>query len=132
MTVRLEHIDHVVFTVPDVEMAVAWWQRHFGVEVLRLDEWRAGKALFVSLRINPTTVVDLFAGEPTGVNVDHVSFAVHPDTDFETLIAAGEIEVEHTPFRIWGARGDGLGMYVRDPFGNRIELKRYAPGDADG
>jgi catechol 2,3-dioxygenase-like lactoylglutathione lyase family enzyme len=118
-------IDHVVFTVPDVAGVAAWWHEHFGVDVLRLDEWSRGEALFVSLRISDTTVIDLFAGEPTGVNVDHVSFCVDATVDLEALAASGRLIVDHPPFRIWGAQGYGLGMYVTDPVGNRIELKQY-------
>jgi catechol 2,3-dioxygenase-like lactoylglutathione lyase family enzyme len=119
-------IDHVVLISTDVERTVQWYVDRLGLVPERLEKWRRGEALFVSLRISPDSIIDVFAGERTGVNVDHLSFAVDPAADLHALAASGEFEVDHEPFVIWGARGDGLAMYVRDPDGNRVELKQYS------
>lgn len=125
--VRVRGLDHVVLVVADAEASVAWYRDRLGLEPLRLDEWRRGEALFVSLRVDDTTIIDLFQGERSGVNVDHVSLVVADDVDLHAVASSGDFEVEHAPFRIWGAQGYGLGMYVRDPDGNRVELKHYGP-----
>ncbi len=121
-------IDHVVFRVQDPERTVAWWQDTFGVRAERLEEWRRGEVLFVSVRLTPTTILDLFTGErPAGQvdNVDHVAFVVE-GVDLDELAASGTIEVESGPHDLWGARGMGRGLYLLDPDGNRLELRTYA------
>ena len=63
---RVTGIDHVVFNVSDVEKSVAWWRDLIGLEPVRLDEWRRGEVPFVSVRISPGTIIDLFARERSG------------------------------------------------------------------
>jgi catechol 2,3-dioxygenase-like lactoylglutathione lyase family enzyme len=117
--------DHIVFVSPDPERLVAWYESQLGLEVLRLAEWRRGEVLFVSLRVSPTFIIDVFAGERTGVNLDHVALHV-TDVDIDELAASGRFEVEMGPADLWGARGNGRGLYFSDPDGNRIELRTYA------
>jgi hypothetical protein len=50
---------------------------------------------------------------------------VSPDTDLQAITDSGEFEVVTEPVTRWGARGDGLSLYVRDPDGNTVELKHY-------
>ena len=119
-------IDHIVVVASDVERTVSWYRDKLGLVPERLEQWRKGEVLFVSLRVSPSTIIDVFHGDRTGVNIDHVSLEVDPDEDLVALAASGAFEVDHAPFVIWGARGDGLAMYVLDPDGNRIELKQYA------
>jgi catechol 2,3-dioxygenase-like lactoylglutathione lyase family enzyme len=74
--VRTTGIDHVVWTVPDVEGMLAWYRDELGLEPLRVEEWRAGKVPFVSLRVSEGTLIDLFEGERTGENVNHIALVV--------------------------------------------------------
>ena len=124
---RFAAVDHVVFRVGDPEVTVEWWRDTFGVQAERLEEWRRGEAPFVSVRLNPDTILDLFVGErPDGdaANVDHVALVVE-DVDLDELAASGDIEVETGPHDLFGAHGIGRGLYLRDPDGNRIELRTY-------
>jgi catechol 2,3-dioxygenase-like lactoylglutathione lyase family enzyme len=125
MSIRITGHDHVVFVVTDAERALAWYRDRLGLASEREDEWRAGDVPFVSLRIDETTLIDLQVGERTGTNVDHISMVVSPDTDLEAVALSGDFDVVRGPFTIWGAQGHGLGLYVRDPDGNTIELKHY-------
>src|SRR5947209_10825978 len=117
-------IDHVVLTVPDVERTLAWWRDELGLEPVRVDEWRRGEAPFVSLRISGDTLIDLFPGERTGENVNHVALVVD-DVDLDELASSGRFEVEMGPADLFGARGVGRGLYIKDPDGNLIELRTY-------
>jgi catechol 2,3-dioxygenase-like lactoylglutathione lyase family enzyme len=117
-------IDHVVLTVPDVEAVAEWYRDELGLEVLRLDEWRRGEVLFVSLRVSPTSIIDLLQGERTGENVNHVAFLME-DVDLDEFAASGRFEIVMGPADLYGAQGTGRGVYIRDPAGNLVELRTY-------
>jgi catechol 2,3-dioxygenase-like lactoylglutathione lyase family enzyme len=117
-------VDHYVLTVPDVEKVVAWYRDELGLQPERLEEWRRGEVLFASLRITPTTLIDVFEGERDGVNVDHVALVVE-GVDLDELAESGRFEVDMGPTDLWGARGTGRGLYIKDPAGNRVELRTY-------
>jgi len=122
--VRIIGLDHVVLLVADVERSVAWYRDVLGLEALRLDEWRRGEAPFVSVRVSPGTIIDLQQGEVSGTNVDHVALVVE-DADLAELAASGRFGEVHPPMRLYGARGAGEGIYLRDPDGHGIELRTY-------
>jgi catechol 2,3-dioxygenase-like lactoylglutathione lyase family enzyme len=117
-------IDHLVLTVPDVETVTEWYRDELGLEALRLDEWRRGEVLFVSMRVSPTALIDLMAGERTGENVNHVALVVE-DIDLDELASSGRFDVVTGPADLFGAQGMGRGLYVRDPAGNVVELRTY-------
>jgi len=122
--VRLVGPDHVVLISNDPERLVAWYEDALGVEVLRLDEWRRGEALFVSLRVSPTFLIDVLRGAPSGRNVDHLAITVD-DVDLDELAGSGRFEIEMGPADLYGAQGIGRGIYISDPDGNRVELRTY-------
>jgi catechol 2,3-dioxygenase-like lactoylglutathione lyase family enzyme len=122
-------LDHIVLRVRDVERSVVWYADHLGLTAERLEEWRDGTAPFVSLRVDGTTLVDLLAGEPDGANVDHVAY-VTDRAGFDRFVAAHAGEIEMGPARLFGARGFGDGVYVRDPDGHRVEVRTYEEATA--
>ncbi|KAA0232569.1 MAG: hypothetical protein JJLCMIEE_03018 [Acidimicrobiales bacterium] len=117
-------LDHVVLDVSDPARSVHWYQEKLGLEPERFEEWKTGEVLFPSLRIDATTVLDLFPATPTGVNVDHLCLVVE-DTDLDEVAASGEFEVLAPPSRLWGAQGWGVGLYIKDPDGHTLELRTY-------
>ena len=121
---RVKGVDHYVLTVPDVEAVIAWYRDELGLATERLDEWRRGEVLFASLRITDTTLIDVFQGDRTGTNVDHVALVVE-GIDLDELAASGRFEVDMGPADLWGAQGQGRGLYIKDPAGNRVELRTY-------
>ncbi|MFN8023801.1 MAG: VOC family protein [Acidimicrobiales bacterium] len=128
---HVRELDHVVLRVTDVERSVAWYRDLLGLEVVRLDEWRAGTAPFVSVRITDDTILDLQHGEIDGTNVDHLALVVD-DVDLAELAASGRFGDVAPPRSLFGARGQGEGIYVRDPDGHGIELRTYpSPVSAD-
>jgi catechol 2,3-dioxygenase-like lactoylglutathione lyase family enzyme len=122
---RLTGPDHVVLVSSEPERLVSWYRDELGLEPERLDEWRRGEVPFVSMRVSPTFLIDIAAGDRTGVNIDHVALTV-ADADLDGLAASGRFEVEMGPMDLFGAQGVGRGLYVRDPDGNRVELRTYA------
>jgi glyoxylase I family protein len=121
---RVTGADHLVFVSPNPELLVDWYASTLGVEVLRLEEWRAKEVPFVSLRVSPTFLIDVVRGERTGVNADHLAVTVE-DVDLDELAASGTLEVEMGPADLFGAQGIGRGLYIRDPDGNLLELRTY-------
>lgn len=122
--IRVTGFDHLVLVVRDVDRSLGFYVGVLGLEPVRLEDWRAGKVPFVSVRIDDATILDLLEGEPTGVNVDHLCLVV--DADIDALASSGTLEVESGPSDLFGARGIGRGLYTRDPDGHRIELRAYA------
>ena len=121
---KVKGVDHYVLTVPDVEAVIAWYRDELGLAPERLEEWRRGEVLFASLRVTDTTLIDVFQGERSGTNVDHVAFVVE-GVDLDELAASGRFEVDMGPADLWGAQGTGRGLYIKDPAGNRVELRTY-------
>ena len=121
---RVTDIDHIVLNCADVEKELAWWRDELGLEPLRVDEWRRKEVPFVSVRVNAGTIIDLFEAARSGENLNHVALTVE-DVDLDALAASGRFDVVGGPSRLFGARGTGTGLYVRDPEGNVVELRTY-------
>jgi catechol 2,3-dioxygenase-like lactoylglutathione lyase family enzyme len=116
--------DHVVLVSPDPERLVDWYRDVLGLEVLRLEEWRRNEVPFISFRVSATFLIDVMRGERTGTNVDHLALTA-ADVDLDELAASGTFDVELGPADLYGAQGTGRGLYVKDPDGNRVELRTY-------
>jgi len=116
--------DHIVLVSPDPERLVAWYAEHLPVTVLRLEEFRRKEVPFVSLRVSDTFLIDVVEGERTGTNVDHLALTV-AGVDLDELATSGPFDVESGPADLFGAQGQGRGLYTRDPDGNRLELRTY-------
>ncbi len=132
--VKIIGIDHVVFRVADVERSLDFYLGTLGLEPVRVDEWRAGTVLFPSARVDAHTIIDIFPRELAGDegtddatvarNVDHVCLVVEP-CDLQAVADSGTFDVVGGPAELFGARGQGIGLYVRDPDGNVVELRHY-------
>ncbi len=121
--VNVQGFDHLVLKVADPQKSIDWYRDNLGLTSEREAEWQAGTAPFPSLRIDATTLIDLLRSPADGANVDHFSLRVD-DCDLDALAASGRFEVLDGPNLIWGATGWGIGLYVADPDGNMVELKR--------
>jgi catechol 2,3-dioxygenase-like lactoylglutathione lyase family enzyme len=126
---RVIDFDHLVLNVADVERSLDFYCGPLGLEPVRVDAWRAGEVPFPSVRVSPTTIIDLVQGGPgpeesprgpRGSNVDHICLVVEPLNWQQVLDGPGER---------FGARGTAQSLYVRDPDGNTVELRWY-PHDA--
>ncbi len=127
---RVTGIDHYVLVSPDPERLIAWYRDELGLAPERLDAWRRGEVPFASLRISDRSIIDVFGGDRSGTNVDHVALTVE-GVDLDELAASGRFEIDMGPADLFGARGTGRGVYLRDPDGNRVELRTYGQPDTD-
>ena len=125
---RVVGFDHVVLKVADVERSLAWYQDALGLRGERVEEWRRGEVLFPSVRIDDTTLIDLLAGEPTGINVDHVCLVIDDGAELDRIAASGDWDIvgDGPTDGLFGAQGFARSLYVHDPDGHVVELRAYA------
>ncbi|WP_431042580.1 VOC family protein [Streptomyces sp. P1-3] len=124
---RVIDFDHLVLNVADIERSLAFYCGPLGLEPVRVDQWREGKVPFPSVRVSPTTIIDLIQGPdpaPTASNVDHICLVVEP-LDWQQVIDSGVFTVLDGPGERFGARGTAQSLYVSDPDGNTVELRWY-------
>jgi catechol 2,3-dioxygenase-like lactoylglutathione lyase family enzyme len=124
--------DHMVLRVGDVERSLAFYVGVLGLEPVRVEAWRAGTVPFPSVRIDPSTVIDLDGRTaPDGRNMEH--FCLEIDTvDLAALALRPDLVVQGGPVRRWGARGEADLLYIADPDGNTVELRHYGPSQGFG
>ena len=121
---RLTGIDHVVLRVSDPEKTVAFYTEVLGLTLERiydrisLRQLRCGNNL---IDIVPAEG-ELPAAEQRGI--DHLCLNLDGDLD-EVIAALAEVGIEPSmgPMEVYGARGFGSSIYIRDPDGYEIELK---------
>ena len=128
--------DHIVLNVEDVEQMVGFYRDVLGFPPERLEAFRRDKVPFPSARVNADTIIDFFPkamwsgkvpdmkGRP---NLNHFCIACSRG-DWEVLkkrLEENAIALEDGPAKRWGAHGDGISIYFRDPEANLIEARYY-------
>jgi len=133
---RIKELDHIVLNVGDIDRSVDFYTRVLGLQSERLEEFRAGKVGFPSVRINAGTIIDLFptpgasvrkAGEKSNGHLNHFCMVVGQE-DFSGLVDylnANNVTIREGPVSRWGARGRATSVYFLDPDGNEIEIRCY-------
>jgi glyoxylase I family protein len=135
--IRITELDHIVLNVSDIERSLKFYTEVMDLKPERLDEFRAGKAGFPSVRINADTVIDLFPiqgarskpddAEKTAGNLNHFCMVIGRE-DFSGIIdylRENRIIIREGPVSRWGARGRATSVYFLDPDGNEIEIRCY-------
>ena len=123
-------IDHVVFLIDDMAKALDFYGNVLGCVIgysypkLGMEQVWAGAALIVLWDITQPGAVNAIPPVAGGRNVDHVCIALSPfDEDaMRRHLAAHGVAIEREALH-GGARGMGNSFYIRDPFGNKLELK---------
>ncbi|HYZ16763.1 MAG TPA: VOC family protein [Candidatus Acidoferrum sp.] len=134
--IHVEALDHIVLNVADVDRTLHFYHDVLGLAVERLEAYRAGEAPFPSVRVNAGTIIDLFPPQLSGTspstttttttNVDHLCLVVtDPIEALQRHIADNGIPIERGPTNVFGARGIGTSVYIRDPDDTLVELRTY-------
>ena len=133
---KIAALDHIVLNVDDIDRALQFYTGVLGLEGERVEQFRAGKVGFPSVRINDATIIDLFPrktnrnpttpGKVDG-NLNHLCLVVDA-VDFAGVIEdlrAKQIAIREGPVSRWGARGQATSVYFLDPDGNEVEIRCY-------
>jgi glyoxylase I family protein len=124
---RIRGLDHVTFTVTDLERSVAWYQRLFDVPSTR-EGWSGATLLsmedgfVIGLKVHSRTAQgDRF--DPTRVGLDHIAWWVESRGQLEAwLRRTEEMGAENSGIV---ERPDGFYLNVKDPDGTALEF--YVP-----
>ena len=118
--------DHLVLRCADVDTTLAWYLDELGLAPVRIEEWRAGRAPFPSVRVSADTIIDLVParGPVTEPNVDHLCLVADRVT-VDAIAASATLCIVDGPGPRFGARGEGWSVYVVDPDDNVIEIRSY-------
>jgi len=128
---QIRGLDHIVLRVAHLDRTLAFYRDVLGCAVERaqpdigLWQLRAGRSLVDLVPVQGPLGRE--GGPPPGTdghNLDHVCFRLE---EFDQLairehLARHGVQADAVANR-YGADGDGPSLYLRDPEGNRIELK---------
>ena len=129
--IRIRDIDHVVLRVRSLEPMLAFYRDVLGCPVEKVQaeiglwQLRAGRSLVDLVPADgPLGREGGPAPGPDGHNLDHVCFRLETfdEPAIRDHLARFGIQGAEVAGR-YGADGEGPSMYLRDPEGNRIELK---------
>lgn len=126
----LAGLDHVVFLVDDMDRALAFYGDVLGCvpgysyPALGMEQVWCGTALIVLWDTAHAGAANAIPPVAGGRNVDHVCIATSPfdPAAMRAHLAAHGVAIEREATH-GGARGVSLSFYIRDPFGNLLEVK---------
>lgn len=136
--VKIAALDHIVLNVRDIDQSLGFYTQVLGLQGERVEEFKAGKTGFPSVRINEHTIIDLNPlkkesgerhpeREKGHENLNHFCL-VAEKADLTEIIAYlknHKVSVLRGPVSRWGARGRATSIYLLDPDGNEIEIRCY-------
>ena len=134
--IRITELDHIVLNVGDINRSLKFYIDVLGLTGERIEEFRAGKVSFPSVRINDSTIINLFpskensqprAGEKFNGNLNHFCLVVAAENFAGAIdnLKDNQIAIREGPVSRWGARGRATSVYFLDPDGNEIEIRCY-------
>jgi catechol 2,3-dioxygenase-like lactoylglutathione lyase family enzyme len=125
--IHISHIDHIVFTVADIDATIAFYRRVLGMEVVTFSGGR--RALrFGQNKINLHQAGNEFsphASRPVPGSEDLCLITSTPLDEVVARLQAAGVKVEEGPVARTGATGAILSVYFRDPDDNLIEVSTY-------
>jgi len=124
---KIDSIDHVVFTVKDINATCQFYSKVLGMDVVTFGEGR--KALtFGSQKINLQQLgreSTLIAEKPTAGSADICFVTSVPLSEVITHLNSCGVRLIGGPVKRDGARGSMMSVYFRDPDLNLVEVSNY-------
>jgi len=125
---RIDSIDHVVFTVKDINASCEFYSKVLGMEVVTFGEGRKALA-FGSQKINLQQLgreSTLIADKPTSGSADICFVTSVPVPGVIAHLNSCGVRLVGGPVKRNGARGMMMSVYFRDPDLNLVEVANYA------
>ena len=128
MPPKLTMLDHLVLTVHDIAVTVAFYTDVLGMqaEVFHPADGSTRTALKYGaqkINLHPTDAPFApMATQPCPGSADLCFLTETPLPDWQAHLAAQCIQIEEGPIMRTGATGPILSIYLRDPDGNLIEI----------
>lgn len=125
---NIDHLDHLVLTVADIDASCAFYQDILGFEVVTFGQGRKALA-FGNQKINLHQVGREFepkALNPTAGAGDLCFIATTALTEVVAELNAKGVAIAEGPVLRTGATGPILSVYIRDPDQNLIEIANLA------
>jgi len=125
---RIDSIDHVVFTVKDINASCEFYSKVPGMEVVTFGEGRKALA-FGSQKINLQQLgreSTLIAEKPTPGSADICFVTSVPLSEVIAHLNSSGVRLVGGPVERNGARGMMTSVYFRDPDLNLVEVSNYA------
>jgi len=128
--VNIDCIDHIVFTVRDIDATCAFYTRALGMSVVTFAGGRRALS-FGTQKINLHLAGREFepkADRPTPGSADLCLITRVPLPDVMAHLAACGVPIIGGPVQKTGATGPIRSVYFRDPDRNLIEVSNYERG----
>lgn len=126
--VHIKHLDHLVLTVADIDVACDFYGRVLGMEKIVFGIPARVALGFGEHKINLHPIVNDFdtkADRPTPGSADFCLITDTPVADVIDHLADCDVNVIAGPVAKNGAMGPLSSVYFRDPDGNLIEVSNY-------
>ncbi len=124
---KIDSIDHVVFTVKDIEATCDFYSKVLGMEIVTFGQGRKALA-FGSQKINLQQLgreSTLIAQKPTSGSADICFVTSVPLSEVVAHLSSFGVKLIGGPVERDGARGLMMSVYFRDPDLNLIEVSNY-------
>ena len=124
---KIDSIDHVVFTVKDIEATCDFYSKVLGMKIVTFGQGRKALA-FGSQKINLQQLgreSTLIAGKPTSGSADICFITSVPLSEVVTHLSSFGVKLIGGPIERDGARGLMMSVYFRDPDLNLVEVSNY-------
>lgn len=125
---KIDSIDHVVFTVKDIDTTCEFYAKALGMVVVSFSENRRALS-FGSQKINLQQLgreSTLIAAKPTSGSADVCFVTSVPVSDVIAHLKSCGVNLIAGPVQRNGARGQMMSIYFRDPDMNLIEVSNYS------
>lgn len=122
----IDHLDHLVLTVANIDATVAFYTSALGMELITFGERKALR--FGEQKINLHQVGMEFepkALHPTPGSGDLCFITKAPLEKVISHLNLGNYPIELGPVPRDGAKGEMLSIYLRDPDLNLLEISNY-------